>query len=71
MDEDVHAFPALSFVPNSGLYDLKPIRHTYLNEDLRLTEGAAVRNGLLMLMPGRIAMVIAAGGIEPGEFHRL
>lgn len=61
-----------SGVPISGLYDLEPIRHTYLNEDVRLTKDAAVRNSPLLLLPGGPnAMIIAAGGIEPGEFHRL
>lgn len=61
-----------SGVPISGLYDLEPIRHTYLNEDVRLTEDLAARNSPLRLTPnGPGAMVIAAGGIESAEFHRL
>lgn len=61
-----------SGVPISGLYDLEPIRLTYLNEDVRLTEELAVRNSPLRLVPnGPGAMVVAAGGIESGEFHRL
>lgn len=61
-----------SGVPISGLYDLEPIRLTYLNEDVRLTEDLAARNSPLRLTPdGPGAMVVAAGGIESGEFHRL
>jgi len=61
-----------SGVPISGLYDLEPIRLTYLNEDVRLTEDLAHRNSPLRLTPkGPSAMVVAAGGIESGEFHRL
>lgn len=61
-----------SGVPISGLYDLEPIRLTYLNEDVRLTGDLAARNSPLRLTPqGPGAMVIAAGGIESGEFHRL
>ena len=61
-----------SGVAISGLYDLEPIRHTFLNEDVRLTDDVAARNSPLLLIPGGVgAMVIAAGGIEAGEFHRL
>ena len=61
-----------SGVPISGLYDLEPIRWTYLNEDVRLTEDLAARNSPVRLTPkGPGAMVVAAGGIESGEFHRL
>lgn len=61
-----------SGVPISGLYDLEPIRRTYLNEDVRLTEDLAARNSPVRLTPnGPGSMVIAAGGIESGEFHRL
>ena len=57
--------------PISGLYDLEPIRLTYLNPDVRLTEDQVARNSPVDLSPqGPQAMVIAAGGIESDEFHR-
>ena len=71
-DPDLPAGLVKSGVPISGLYDLEPIRLTYLNEDVRLTEDLAARNSPVALVPrGPGSMVIAAGGIESGEFHRL
>lgn len=57
--------------PISGLYDLEPIRLTYLNEDVRLDKAEALANSPLHLdpiIPG--CMTITAGGIESDEFHR-
>lgn len=57
--------------PISGLYDLEPIRLTYLNDDVRLDEALAARNSPVNLVPhGPRAMVVAAGGLESDEFHR-
>ena len=36
----------------SGIYDLEPIRHSYLNEKLRLDEAASRKNSPLMLAGG-------------------
>lgn len=61
----------VSGCPISGLYDLEPIRLTYLNDDVRLTPELARRNSPVNLLPrGPKAMTIAAGGIESDEFHR-
>lgn len=58
--------------PISGLYDLEPIRHTYLNADVRLDEAEAARNSPLRLAPrGPEWMVVASGSLESDEFHRL
>ena len=58
--------------PISGLYDLEPIRHTYLNEDVRLDEDEAARNSPSRYSPlGPSWMVITAGALESDEFHRL
>jgi arylformamidase len=58
--------------PISGLYDLEPIRHTYLNADVRLDAVEAARNSPLRLRPrGARWMAITAGGSESAEFHRL
>lgn len=58
--------------PISGLYDLEPIRHTYLNADVRLDEAEVERHSPLRRPPkGADWMVVTAGGLESGEFHRL
>jgi arylformamidase len=57
--------------PISGLYDLEPIRLTYLNADVRLDAGEAAENSPVSLEPrGAQWMVITAGGLESAEFHR-
>lgn len=54
----------------SGLYDLEPIRHTYLNEKLRLDEAEARRNSPLHLPhPGK-PLIVAYGGAELPELQR-
>jgi arylformamidase len=58
--------------PISGLYDLEPIRHTYLNADVRLDADMAARNSPVRLRPrGAGWMVVTAGSLESAEFHRL
>ena len=58
--------------PISGLYDLEPIRHTYLNADVRLDEAEVERHSPLRYPPGGAEwMVVTAGGLESEEFHRL
>jgi arylformamidase len=58
--------------PISGLYDLEPIRLTYLNADVRLDPAEAARNSPVRLRPrGAGWMVVTAGGLESAEFHRL
>lgn len=49
----------------SGIYDLEPIRHTYLNAKLNLDDGIIQRNSP-MLNPGGVdkPLVVAAGGGE-------
>ncbi len=57
--------------PISGLYDLEPIRLTYLNQDVRLDEVEARANSPIHLRPMASGwMTITAGGIESDEFHR-
>ncbi len=58
--------------PISGLYDLEPIRLTYLNADVRLDAAEAARNSPSRLRPhGARWMAITAGSLESTEFHRL
>jgi acetyl esterase/lipase len=54
----------------SGLYDLEPIRHTYLNEKLRLDEAEARRNSPLHLPGTGKPLIIAYGAAELPELQR-
>jgi arylformamidase len=54
----------------SGLYDLEPIRHTYLNEKLRLDEAEARRNSPMLLPPTGKPLVITYGSAELPELQR-
>lgn len=49
----------------SGLYDLEPIRHTYVNDKLGLDEEAAQRNSPIRhLAPASPPVIVAVGGGE-------
>jgi arylformamidase len=55
----------------SGIYDLDPLRHTYVNDALGLSRAAALRNSPIYHLPERLPpVVIARGGGETGEFIR-
>ena len=55
----------------SGLYDLEPIRLSYLNEVLALTPDVARRNSPCLLGPARSSpLLLAVGGDEGPEYHR-
>jgi arylformamidase len=55
----------------SGLYDLEPIRLSYLNETMQLDEKQVQEfSPLHHLPPSPIPVVLTAGGIESAEFHR-
>lgn len=57
--------------PISGLYDLEPIRLSYLNGELGLDEAAARRNSPIHAVPSvRCPVLLAVGGRESPEFHR-
>jgi arylformamidase len=58
-------------VPISGLYDLEPIRLSYLNGELGLDAAAARRNSPIHAAPAvRCPVLLAVGGRESPEFHR-
>ncbi|MCX7354044.1 MAG: alpha/beta hydrolase [Alphaproteobacteria bacterium] len=58
-------------VPISGLYDLEPIRLSYLNGELGLDAAAARRNSPIHAAPSvRCPVLLAVGGRESPEFHR-
>lgn len=49
----------------SGIYDLRPLQHVSMNEDLRLDEASAARNSPLLLKPEtQTRFAIAAGALE-------
>jgi acetyl esterase/lipase len=55
----------------SGLYDLEPIRLSYLNEKLGLDEEAARRNSPLLHLPGKSApLYVTYGKAELPELQR-
>ncbi|MEU6068663.1 MULTISPECIES: alpha/beta hydrolase [Streptomyces] len=55
----------------SGMYDLEPVRLSYVNEALRLDEAGARRNSPLHLLPARLpGTVVARGGNETEEYVR-
>ncbi len=55
----------------SGMYDLEPVRLSYVNEALRLDEAGARRNSPIQLLPERLPdVVIAIGGNETEEYVR-
>jgi arylformamidase len=55
----------------SGLYDLDPIRRSYLNDTLALDAASAARNSPCMLRPATDAHLLAAvGSLEGEEFLR-
>jgi arylformamidase len=56
----------------SGLYDLEPIRLSYLNDTLGLTAGMARRNSPIHLVPAATAgpLLLPIGALEGDEYHR-
>ncbi|MBI3455311.1 MAG: alpha/beta hydrolase [Candidatus Rokubacteria bacterium] len=55
----------------SGLYDLEPIRLSYLNETLRLTPEVARRHSPVRLAPAcRAPLLLPVGALEGPEYHR-
>ncbi len=55
----------------SGLYDLEPIRRSYVNDWIAMDEASARRNGPIHLEPrAKTPLVAAVGGREQAEFAR-
>jgi arylformamidase len=56
----------------SGLYDLEPIRLSYLNETLALTAEMARRNSPVHVVPAAAggSLLLAVGELEGDEYHR-
>jgi len=68
------ALPAMPFkgaCSLSGLYDLEPIRVTFLNEVMKLDPDTAKRNSPLYLDPlADIPLILSVGDMETDEFKR-
>jgi arylformamidase len=57
--------------PISGLYDLGPFPHSFLQPSLKLDAAQVTRNSPLFLSPRtRSPVLVAVGGDETAEFHR-
>jgi arylformamidase len=55
----------------SGLYDLEPIRLSFLNVDLRLAPETAARNSPVEIMRKKAPpTIVTLGALESAEFHR-
>ncbi|PCI02959.1 MAG: esterase [Hyphomicrobiales bacterium] len=56
----------------SGLYDLEPLRHTYIDEWMLFDQGTIDRNSPQYLLGSKKACptLLAVGSIEFSEFHR-
>lgn len=55
----------------SGLFDLHPIRHTFVNDWLKLDAEAARRSSPLLMPPrAGLPIVVSWGGLESSEFER-
>ncbi len=55
----------------SGLYDLEPVRHTSINQDVRLDQAAAKRLSPVFSQPVfSMPIALAVGGDESDEFKR-
>ena len=65
------ADPVKGAVPLSGLFDLEPLRLSYLNADLRMDEAESRRNSPLHHLPKWMPpTVVVVGGGETDEFRR-
>ncbi|MEM8731231.1 MAG: alpha/beta hydrolase [Pseudomonadota bacterium] len=60
-----------SIVPISGLFDLEPISHTFLQSDLRISErDIAHASPQRLIRPCPVRMLLSYGTNEPAEFER-
>ena len=60
-----------SGIPISGLFDLGPLRHSFLQEDLRLDDGLVARNSpQFLIRPVPVPLLVTCGGDESAEFLR-
>lgn len=63
--------PFRAAVMASGLYDLAPLRHSYLQPKIQLTEGTVRRcSPVLHVRPCATPVLLTWGGLEQAEFAR-
>ena len=68
---DLPANVVAAGVPISGVYDIEPLRHTPLNDAVRMDEAEARALSPIFLEPATTApMAVVAGGDESDEFRR-
>jgi arylformamidase len=60
-----------SALPISGIYDIEPIRHTPLNDPVKLTDAEVARLSPMSLPPKcKAPMAVVVGAAESAEFNR-
>lgn len=63
--------PIAAGVLVSGIYDLEPLRHSYLQPSIRLDDGIVARNSpLFAVRPCATPLLVTWGGDESAEFAR-
>ncbi len=68
---DLPANVVAAGLPVSGVYDIEPLRHTPLNDAVRMDEAEARALSPIFLQPATAApMAVVAGGDESDEFRR-
>lgn len=71
VDPDLPPDTIAAALPISGIYDLEPIRHTPLNDAVRLTRDDVKALSPMFLKPTRrVPVCVAVGGLESREFNR-
>lgn len=71
VDPSLPPVPVRGVCALSGLYDLEPIRLTFMNEVLAIDPEMAARNSPLGLDPvADIPLILSVGGLETDEFKR-
>ncbi|NQE50027.1 alpha/beta hydrolase [Herbaspirillum rubrisubalbicans] len=65
------AAPVRGLCGISGIYDLEPVRLSYLNEVLHLSPSDALQaSPQLLALPNGVQALLCAGGLESAEFQR-
>lgn len=71
LGSDLPANVVAAGLPVSGVYDIEPLRHTPLNDAVRMDEAEARALSPIFLEPATSApMAVVAGGDESDEFRR-
>ena len=63
--------PIAGVLPVSGIFDVAPLMHTTMNDDIRITQEAAPALNLITApLRSKAELLFAVGSDEPEEFHR-